>query len=49
MARWEVEYTDEFGAWWQGLSEVATRRAMTGGTRNSSRSRTGFMTSILLN
>ena len=19
MARWEVEYTDEFGAWWQGL------------------------------
>lgn len=20
MARWEVEYTDEFGAWWQGLS-----------------------------
>ena len=22
MARWEVEYTDEFGAWWQGLSEA---------------------------
>lgn len=20
MAQWEVEYTDEFGAWWQGLS-----------------------------
>jgi hypothetical protein len=19
---WEVEYTDEFGAWWDGLSEV---------------------------
>ncbi|HUN68894.1 MAG TPA: type II toxin-antitoxin system RelE/ParE family toxin [Burkholderiales bacterium] len=23
MARWEVEYTDEFGTWWQGLSEAA--------------------------
>jgi len=22
MARWEVEYTDEFGAWWHGLSEA---------------------------
>lgn len=22
MARWEVEYTDEFGAWWDGLTEV---------------------------
>lgn len=22
MARREVEYTDEFGAWWQGLSEA---------------------------
>ena len=22
MARWKVEYTDEFGAWWQGLSEA---------------------------
>ena len=22
MARWEVEYTDEFGTWWQGLSEA---------------------------
>jgi hypothetical protein len=22
MAQWEVEYTDEFGAWWQGLSEA---------------------------
>ena len=22
MARWEVEYTEEFGAWWQGLSEA---------------------------
>ena len=22
MARWEVEYTDEFGAWWLGLSEA---------------------------
>jgi hypothetical protein len=20
--RWEVEYTDEFGAWWNGLSEA---------------------------
>lgn len=19
---WEVEYTDEFGAWWDGLSEA---------------------------
>ena len=23
MARREVEYTDEFGTWWQGLSEAA--------------------------
>ncbi len=22
MARWEVEYTDEFGTWWHGLSEA---------------------------
>jgi hypothetical protein len=22
MARWEVEYTDEFGEWWQGLTEA---------------------------
>ncbi len=22
MARWEVEYTDEFGDWWSGLSEA---------------------------
>lgn len=22
MARWEVEYTDEFGAWWRRLSEA---------------------------
>jgi hypothetical protein len=22
MARWEVEYTDEFGDWWNGLSET---------------------------
>ena len=22
MARWEVEYTDEFGAWWHGLTEA---------------------------
>jgi len=22
MAHWEVEYTDEFGEWWQGLTEV---------------------------
>lgn len=22
MARWEVEYTDEFGDWWQGLTEA---------------------------
>ena len=22
MARWEVEYTDEFGDWWNGLSEA---------------------------
>ena len=23
MATWEVEYTDEFGAWWEGLDEAA--------------------------
>lgn len=23
MARWEVEYTDEFGDWWNGLTEAA--------------------------
>ena len=22
MARWEVEYTDEFGDWWNGLTEA---------------------------
>jgi hypothetical protein len=22
MAQWEVEYTDEFGAWWEGLTET---------------------------
>jgi hypothetical protein len=22
MAHWEVEYTDEFGEWWHGLSEA---------------------------
>ena len=22
MARWEVEYTDEFGEWWNGLTEA---------------------------
>ncbi len=22
MARWEVEYTDEFGDWWSGLTEA---------------------------
>jgi hypothetical protein len=22
MAHWEVEYTDEFGEWWQGLTEA---------------------------
>lgn len=22
MARWEVEYTDEFGGWWNGLTEA---------------------------
>ena len=22
MARWDVEYTDEFGAWWNGLKEA---------------------------
>jgi len=22
LARWEVEYTDEFGEWWNGLSEA---------------------------
>lgn len=22
MEEWEVEYTDEFGAWWDGLTEV---------------------------
>jgi hypothetical protein len=22
MARWEVEYTDEFGEWWDGLTEA---------------------------
>jgi len=22
MAHWEVEYTDEFGAWWNGLTEA---------------------------
>jgi hypothetical protein len=22
MARWEVEYTDEFGEWWHGLTEA---------------------------
>ncbi len=22
MARWAVEYTDEFGAWWNGLTEA---------------------------
>ncbi len=22
MARWEVEYTDEFGKWWHGLTEA---------------------------
>jgi len=22
VAQWEVEYTDEFGAWWHGLSEA---------------------------
>jgi hypothetical protein len=22
MAPWEVEYTDEFGAWWEGLTEA---------------------------
>jgi hypothetical protein len=22
MARWEVEYTDEFGDWWRGLTEA---------------------------
>jgi len=22
MARWEVEYTDEFGAWWDGLTNA---------------------------
>ena len=22
MAHWEVEYTDEFGAWWQDLTEA---------------------------
>lgn len=23
MATWEVEYTDKFGAWWEGLDEAA--------------------------
>jgi len=23
LATWEVEYTDEFGAWWEGLDEAA--------------------------
>ena len=22
MEEWEVEFTDEFGAWWEGLSEA---------------------------
>ena len=22
MARWEVEYTDEFGGWWNGLTQA---------------------------
>jgi hypothetical protein len=22
LEEWEVEYTDEFGAWWEGLSEA---------------------------
>lgn len=29
MRRWEVEYTDEFGMWWDGLDEAAQESVST--------------------